>query len=59
LHKDLAMAVEMAEDLGAATPQGRDTLAFLKKAVAADMAEQDFTLLYPAFDRLNAKKSRR
>lgn len=59
LHKDLAMAVDMADNLGASTPLGRDTLAFLKKAIGQDMAEQDFTLLYPAFDKLQAKPKKK
>ncbi len=52
LHKDLRMAVSLAGRLGAGVPLGRDTLAFLKKAVALGMAERDFTLLYRDFEKI-------
>lgn len=52
LHKDLRMAVSLAGRLGAGVPLGRDTLAFLKKAVALGMAGRDFTLLYRDFERI-------
>ena len=52
LHKDLRMAVSLAGRLGAGVPLGKQTLAFLQKAVARGMAEKDFTLLYRDFERI-------
>ena len=52
LHKDLAMAVSLARALGANVALGRDTLAFLKRAVALGMQDRDFTLLYRDFEKI-------
>ncbi len=52
LHKDLRMAVSLASAMGAAVPLGKETLAFLKRAVALGMEDKDFTLLYREFERL-------
>ena len=52
LHKDLSMAVSLAGSLGADVTLGRDTLAFLKQAMARGMREKDFSLLYRDFDKI-------
>lgn len=52
LHKDVGMAVQMADKMGATTRLGKDTYAYLKKAVKAGMTEEDFTRLYQNFDKL-------
>ncbi len=50
LHKDLGMAVRMADGLGADATFAGDTLAFLKKAMARGMQDDDYSLLYRDFD---------
>ncbi len=50
LHKDLAMAVALAGELGAEVAHGRATLDLLESAIARGMAESDFTLIYRDFD---------
>ena len=52
LHKDLRMAVALAKKLGADVTLGRQTSAFLAKAVARGMEEKDFTLLYRDFEKI-------
>lgn len=52
LHKDLGMAVALADQLGADVTLGRETFAFLEKAVALGMQEKDFTLLYRDFEKI-------
>lgn len=52
LHKDLGLAVHMAEALGLETSFGITTQAALQKAVDQGMAEQDFTHLYAAYEDL-------
>ncbi len=52
LHKDLGLAVEMAEGLGLTSAFGRTTLAALQKAVDMGMEESDFTHLYSAYEDL-------
>jgi len=50
LNKDLGMAVRLAESLGMDAHYARETSAFLNKAIDRGMAEDDYSLLYPAFD---------
>lgn len=52
LHKDVGMAVNLADRLGVDAALGRDTYAFLESAVARGMCGQDFTRLYAAFGRI-------
>ncbi len=54
LHKDLGMAVSLARRLGAHVTVGKQTLAFLERAVARGMAEKDFTLLYRDFENIRS-----
>ena len=52
LHKDLRMAVSLADGIGADVTLGKDTLAFLAEAVALGMENKDFTLLYRDFEKI-------
>lgn len=52
LHKDLRMAVSLADALGADVTLGEATSDFLEKAVARGMAEKDFTLLFRDFEKI-------
>jgi 3-hydroxyisobutyrate dehydrogenase len=52
LHKDLRMAVSMANAMRANATLGKQTLAFLKRAMALGMADKDFTLLYRDFEKI-------
>jgi len=52
LHKDVAMAVSLAKDVGSPMKIGHQTLAWLQAAVDAQMEKEDFTRLYPALDNL-------
>jgi 3-hydroxyisobutyrate dehydrogenase len=52
LHKDVGMAMELAQSLGASTQLGAETFRFLARAVEAGMQNEDFTRLYPAFPDL-------
>ncbi len=54
LHKDLAMAVTLAGELGAEVAHGRATLDALDSAIAHGMTESDFTLLYRDFEDIRA-----
>ncbi len=53
LHKDLGMAVSLADALGADAALGKETFAFLGKAVTLGMQEKDFALLYRDFERIH------
>ena len=57
LHKDLAMAVALAGELGARVAHGRATLDLLETAIERGMAESDFTLLYRDFDDIAGSAS--
>ena len=52
LRKDVGMALQMAEELGADTSCSEATLRFLEAAVTLGMEEDDFSLLYRDFDRI-------
>ena len=52
LHKDVGMAVAFADKLGAEVNLGRDTLAYLKQAMALGMEDTDFSLIYKDFDKV-------
>jgi len=57
LAKDVGMAIALADKLGATVHIGRDTLAYLRAAVAQGRSEDDFTLLYRDFEKLGKWKS--
>jgi 3-hydroxyisobutyrate dehydrogenase len=50
--KDVGIAVRLAHECGADVGLGERTLAFLEKAVARGMIEQDYTLLYRDFEEI-------
>ena len=54
--KDVGIAVRLAKECGADVELGESTLAFLEKAVARGMIEEDYSLLYRDFDEI--KKAR-
>ena len=56
LNKDVGMAIALADELGATVKIGRDTLAYLRAAVAQGRSEDDFTLLYRDFEKLGEAK---
>lgn len=56
LNKDVGMAVALADKLGATVNIGRDTLAYIRAAVAQGRSEDDFTLLYRDFEELGKRK---
>jgi 3-hydroxyisobutyrate dehydrogenase len=56
LNKDLGMAVALADKLGATVNIGRDTLAYIRKAVEQGRSDDDFTLLYRDFEELGVTR---
>ena len=54
--KDVGLAVRLARKCGADVELGNRTYAFLKKAVARGMIEEDYSLLYRDFEKI--RKSR-
>ena len=54
--KDVGLAVRLAHECGADIEFGERTFAFLEKAVARGMAEEDYSLLYRDFEEI--KKTR-
>lgn len=50
--KDVGLAVRLARKYGADVELGDRTLAFLEKAVARGMVEQDYSLLYRDFEKI-------
>jgi 3-hydroxyisobutyrate dehydrogenase len=59
LHKDVGMAVALADKLGASVNIGRDTFAYIEEAIKQGRAEEDFTRLYPDLEKLDTKKKSR
>lgn len=55
LHKDVGMAVALAEELGSPMRIGQQTLSWIQAAIDAGMADDDFTRMYPALDQLAGK----
>lgn len=51
-YKDVGIAVRLAKECGADVELGNRTLAFLEKAVARGMVEEDYSLLYRDFDAI-------
>jgi len=56
LHKDLAMAVSLGQQMGAEVSHGEATLNFLKKAMALGMSDNDYALLYRDFEKVRKAK---
>ncbi|NNE79439.1 MAG: NAD(P)-dependent oxidoreductase [Silicimonas sp.] len=52
LRKDVGMAVALSNELGTPMRIGHQTLAWIQAAIDAGMADEDFTRLYPALDKL-------
>jgi 3-hydroxyisobutyrate dehydrogenase len=52
LHKDVGMAVDMADRLKAEVTLGRQTHAYLAEAIGRGMADADFALIYPEFEKI-------
>jgi 3-hydroxyisobutyrate dehydrogenase len=52
LHKDVGMAMALADELGAGTIIGRDTFAYIQAAMDRGMVDEDFTRLYPILEEL-------
>lgn len=52
LRKDVGMAVALSKELGSPMRIGHQTLAWIQAAIDAGMADEDFTRLYPALDKL-------
>src|SRR5450759_3452175 len=50
--KDIGIAVRLARKCGADVELGETTFAFLEKAVARGMVEQDYSLLYRDFEKI-------
>lgn len=63
LHKDVGMAVHMADRLDAEVSLGRTTHAYLAEAIGRGMADTDFARIYPEFEKIakaaNKKRSGR
>ena len=57
LKKDVGMAIDLADKVGATLNIGRDTYTYLEAAIEQGRAEDDFTRLYPDLEKLD-KKSR-
>ncbi|MEE2760849.1 MAG: NAD(P)-dependent oxidoreductase [Pseudomonadota bacterium] len=52
LHKDVGMAVDMADRLKAQVALGRQTHAYLTAAIKRGMADTDFAHIYPDFEKI-------
>jgi 3-hydroxyisobutyrate dehydrogenase len=52
LHKDVGMALDMADRLGAEVTLGRQTHAYLAEAIRRGMADTDFARIYPDFEKI-------
>lgn len=59
LAKDMAMAVDLARELGAPAAYGPLSADLLVRAMEADLADRDFTTLYREIDRLIAAQQER
>jgi 3-hydroxyisobutyrate dehydrogenase len=58
-YKDVGIAVRLAKECGADVELGERTLAFLEKAVARGMVEEDYSLLYRDFDEIKRTPPRK
>ncbi len=52
LYKDVGMAIGMADRLKAEVSLGRTTHAYLAEAISRGMADTDFALIYPEFEKI-------
>jgi len=55
--KDVGLAVRLARQCGADVELAERTFAFLEKAVARGMVEQDYSLLYRDFEKIRKRKA--
>jgi 3-hydroxyisobutyrate dehydrogenase len=58
-YKDVGIAVRLAKECGADVELGERTLAFLEKAIARGMVEEDYSLLYRDFDKIKKIRPRK
>ncbi len=56
LNKDVGMAINLADKLGATVNIGRNTYDYIQAAMRQGRSEDDFSLLYPDLDSLSKKK---
>jgi len=59
LYKDVGMAVDMADRLKAQVTLGRQTHAYLNEAIKCGMADADFALIYPDFEKIAMATSKK
>jgi 3-hydroxyisobutyrate dehydrogenase len=57
-YKDVGIAVRLAKECGADVELGERTFAFLEKAVARGMVEDDYSLLYRDFEQIRKMRKR-
>jgi len=57
LHKDVRMAIALADKLGATVNIGRKAFKYLEEAVRQGRSDDDFSRLYPVLEHLDQKKS--
>ncbi|MEE9274307.1 MAG: NAD(P)-dependent oxidoreductase [bacterium] len=57
--KDVGLAVALGKKHGAGVELGEQTLAFLKKAAALGMLEEDYSLLYRDFEKIRRAGTRK
>jgi 3-hydroxyisobutyrate dehydrogenase len=57
--KDLGIAVRLARECGADVEYGNSTFAFLEKAAARGMLQQDYSLLYRDFEKIKGMRAAR
>ncbi len=57
--KDVGLAVRLAHECGADIEFGERTLAFLEKAVARGMIEEDYSLLYRDFEEIKKTRAKK
>ena len=57
--KDVGLAVRLAHECGADVEFGERTLAFLEKAVARGMIEEDYSLLYRDFEEIKKTRAKK
>ncbi|MFC1665301.1 NAD(P)-dependent oxidoreductase [Pseudomonadota bacterium] len=59
LHKDVNMANQLGNKLGASVNIGREALAYLQEAVKQSRSAEDFTRLYPDLEKLDIKRKKK
>ena len=58
LNKDVGMAINLADKLGATVNIGRNTYEYIQAAMQQGRSEDDFSLLYPDLDSLGKKEKK-